>query len=655
MSNDGRTERSARFFAERFPEIAARLGRNGAVQSSVVVNGGAAIDIRIDEHCVYNGDSPGFAAAQVDAYLAKPLRLYMASPDRAGLVSPICIRLVATLEQHLQHENLADIALYPNDGPSFLVVFGLGLGHHLDALARRTGARWLILVEPMVEFFEHSFQAIDWAELAAVFERRGGGVHIVTALDPGAIVAAVARIMTAHGIAFADGSWVFTHYPLWAFAEARRGLHEALEFAFVNRGFFEDELRMVENAVRNFAGRRFALLEGRPRLRRTETAVIVGAGPSLDESIETLHRIRDRVVLFSCGTALRPLLRNGLVPDFHCELENVPEVLEVVQAASTCGDLSAITLVASATVDPGVPPLFGDTIFYFRDTVSSTVILGRKHHVVPATSPTCVTMGTAMAAFMGFTTFVMFGTDCGVRPGARRHAEGTVYDEIGVYQDKDRHSKNTIEVEGNFGGVVQTDWVYDACRLMLAGAIAHYRLDVTNCSDGAHIPGATACVPEALEIAAPPVDRARFAADLRRTLGHFAPGALLEETDLNAVRDGAVRLFCAIDEELAGLESGDDDFAETYRRIMTMIGHFGDRFAHVDSMVDGALHALPRIGMFYGFRIADPAARARLHRVFLAAFRAMVAEMAERVDGLLAAMAVLAPPVRRVSEPGTGR
>ncbi len=641
------TERasSRAFFLKRFPDVAARLARRGAPQSAIVTENGAAVDIRIDKGCIYGGDARALAAAQVAAYLEKPLRLFMRSPDDAGLVSPICIRLLKAVLAHLSGENRDTIALYPAGGPNFLVVFGLGLGHHLEALARGTEARWLILVEPMVDFIEHSFHSLDWSELVATFERRGGGVHIVTELDPAAMVSAVTGIMAANGIAFADGSWVFTHYPLWAFAEARKRLHEALEFVFINRGFFEDELRMMQNAVRNFAQRPFGLLEDRPRLRRLETAVLVGAGPSLDEGLATLHRIRDRVVLISCGTALRPLLRSGLVPDFHCELENVPEVFGVIEEAGKYGDLSRITLIASATVDPRVPPLFGETIFYFRDSVSSTEILGRKRHLIPATAPTCVNMGLAMATTMGFSDVVLFGTDCGVRPGGKRHAEGTIYRDLGVWQEKDRKSRYSLEVEGNFGGIVHTDWVYDASRLMLVGAIARYRLNVVNCSDGALIPGAVPCVPEAFEVAKPPVDRAGFDADLRRSITRLAPGEILAETDLGATRAGAERLFRELGEVLDELEGGPADFPAAYQRIAALIAGLGPRSDHASSLIDGALKALPRVGMFYGLRITEPAARDRLYRVFIAEFRAIVAEMAARTDALFVEIDGLAADV----------
>jgi hypothetical protein len=637
--NEDVVEARRAVFAERFPAVAARLAQGAADQFAVVERDGQAVDIGVNEQQMYGGDARGFTDGQVAAYMAKPLRVFMNRLDNSGLVSPVCIRLVHALNEQLAADGQDSVAAYPIDNPTFLIVFGVGLGHHLEALMRRTEARWLVLVEPIVGFFEASFRVVDWPAVIAEFERRGGQVHIVAAIDPGVIAAEIGSVMNEHGIAYADGSWVFTHYPLWAFAEARKRLFEGIEFAFVNRGFFEDELRMMENAVANFAHRSFGLLEGKPRLARPETGAVVGAGPSLDESIATLHRIRDRVILFSCGTALRALLRQGLVPDFHCELENVPEVHGLIAEAASHGDLRRVTLIASATVDPRVPSFFGETIFFFRDLVSSTQILGRNFRILPGVAPTCVNLGVAAASFMGIGNLVLFGTDCGVRPGGKRHAEGTVYRDVGSWRDIDRARGHAIEVEGNFGGVIATDWVYDACRLMLANVIGRHRFNVVNCSDGALIPGARPCVPDAFEVVGPAVDRPEFMRTLDRGLRRFEPGAMVAGVDFAALARATDLVLDRLDELLREIGEGEPDFGAAYARIAKFAADAEGRYSCCDSIISGTLNALPRIAMFYGFRIADPTVRRRLFGRFIGEARAIAAEMAARTRALWAELA----------------
>lgn len=631
-------------FAERFPAIVELLERPGAISSSLIEENGVIVDAMVNDLRLYNSDARSFAARQVEAFMAKPLRLFMERPTNAGLVSPICVQLHGALGRFLVERGHDEISRQVHDdSPQFLVVFGLGLGHHIDELVKRTKAKWLIIAEPIADFIAHSFHTVDWASLFAHFEGQGGGVEIVTKLDPGEMVSGIVRYMTAQGIPYVDGSYVFTHYPLWAFAEGRNRLYEAVEFAFINRGFFEDEVIMMTNTVTNFAAKPFWLLEGRPRLHRPELAVIVGAGPSLDEGLPRLKEIRDRVVMFSAGTALRPLLRNGFVPDFHCELENVPATVDALLEASKFGDLSQITLIASTTVDPRIPPLFRETIYFFRDAVSSTLILGEKHLPIAGATPTCVNMAVSMAAFLGFTDMALFGADCGIRPGSDDHAKDTVYRDIGLFQKSgDTDQRYPVEVEGNFGGIARTNWVYDSCRLMLAEVITLRCLNAANASDGAFIPGAVPRVPEAICPTGPTIDRAAMVTALQRAMEETTPAMIFAESDLVETARLADLLFEDLDQMLVELGEGKADFAAVYRAVTAFIDDAGGRYGHTDAIVSGTLTALPRIAMFFGFRVGDPLVRQELFSLFIKEFLKTSQEMREQTKRLFEKLTALA-------------
>ncbi|HEX3973827.1 MAG TPA: 6-hydroxymethylpterin diphosphokinase MptE-like protein [Stellaceae bacterium] len=641
---DATTSRAA--FARRFPKIIDALDRPGAVSSSLIKENGVVIDAMVNDARLYNADARAFAVNQVEAFMEKPPRLFMERPSNAGLVSPICVKLHDSLNDFLVERGFSEIrAQVSADSPHYLVVFGLGLGHHIEELARKTKARWLIIVEPITDFIAHSFHTVDWSALFAHFEKQGGGVQLVTDLDPGEMVGGVVRYMNEQGIPYVDGSYIFTHYPFWAFTEARNRLYEAVEFAFINRGFYEDELVMLTNAVSNFAAKPFWLLEGRPRLHRPELAVIVGAGPSLDECLPRLKEIRDRVVVFSAGTALRPLLRNGIVPDFHCELENVPATVPALDEASKYGDLSQITLIASATVDPHVPTMFRETIFFFRDSVSSTKILGDKHLPIGGATPTCVNMALSMAAFLGFTDMALFGADCGIRLGGDDHAKDTVYRDIGTFQKEgDIDARYPVAVEGNFGGVARTNWVYDSCRLMLAEVIQRRNLNALNASDGAFIPGAVPRVPEAIEPGVEPLDHAGVTAALKRALDLIEPSTIFTETDLVAAGKDADRMFRALDDLLAKHNNGEPDFAAVYSAIRGFTDKAEMRYGNAESIISGTLTALPRIAMFFGFRVDDLVVRKDLFSLFIKEFRATVEAMREGTASLFARLVAVAEP-----------
>jgi hypothetical protein len=646
---DFSTSRAA--FAQRFPKIIEALDRPGAVSSSLIEENGVVVDAMVNDARLYNADARAFAVSQVEAFMQKPPRLFMERPTNAGLISPICVKLHDSLNDFLVERGVSELRRQVSaDSPHYLVVFGLGLGHHIEELARKTKARWLIIVEPITDFIAHSFHTVDWSSLFAHFEKQGGGVQIVTDLDPGEMVGGVVRYMNDQGIPYVDGSYIFTHYPLWAFAEARNRLYEAVEFAFINRGFYEDELVMMTNAVKNFAAKPFWLLEGRPRLHRPELAVIVGAGPSLDECLPRLKEIRDSVMLFSAGTALRPLLRNGIVPDFHCELENVPATVDALKEASKYGDLSKITLIASATVDPRIPSMFREVVYFFRDSVSSTQILGEKHVPIGGATPTCVNMALSMAAFLGFTDMALFGADCGVRIGGDDHAKDTVYRDVGIFQKNgDLKERYPVEVEGNFGGVARTNWVYDSCRLMLAEVIKVRNLHAFNGSDGAIIPGAVPRVPEAIEPNTGTLDHADLTQMLKRALDLVEPTSIFAETNLAKVAKGADRLFTDLDAMLAKFEGKDADFAGVYSAVRSFMDKAGSIYCQTESIVSGTLVALPRIAMFFGFRVDDLTMRRELFSLFIKEFRTTLWTMREGTAKLFAELVAVAEPAMQVT------
>ena len=101
------------------------------------------------------------------------------------------------------------------------------------------------------------------------------------------------------------------------------------------------------------------------------------------------------------------------------------------------------------------------------------MLLAGGLRVLQAAAPTCVNTAMAAATALGFTEIALFGTDCGVRPGMSDHAEGTIYRDIEKFRKTTvQRERYPLELEGNFGGIALTDWIYDASRRMLMDLIA---------------------------------------------------------------------------------------------------------------------------------------------------------------------------------------
>ena len=99
-----------------------------------------------------------------------------------------------------------------------------------------------------------------------------------------------------------------------------------------------------------------------------------------------------------------------------------------------------------------------------------------------------------------------------------------------------------------------------------------------------------------------------------------------------------------------GLTEREADFAVAYDSVMAFVAEAKSRYLKTESMISGSLQALPRIAMFYGFRVAEDAGRRALFDAFIAEFRAIAEFMAKNIHALFDNLATYAPaPSERVA------
>jgi hypothetical protein len=179
---------------------------------------------------------------------------------------------------------------------------------------------------------------------------------------------------------------------------------------------------------------------------------------------------------------------------------------------------------------------------------------------------------------------------------------------------------------------------------MLAEVIEMRRLNAVNASDGAFIPGAVPRVAEAIEPGAEPLDHAAIKAALFRALNEIEPADIFAETDMVATAEHAERLFTGLDDMLATFADGEPDFAGVYTAVRSFLDKTGATYGRTESIVAGTLIALPRIAMFFGFRVDDLAVRKDLFSLFIKEFRKTAKEMKEGTAKLFERLIALAEP-----------
>ncbi|HEY4635064.1 MAG TPA: 6-hydroxymethylpterin diphosphokinase MptE-like protein, partial [Rhodospirillales bacterium] len=217
---------------------------------------------------------------------------------------------------------------------------------------------------------------------------------------------------------------------------------------------------------------------------------LVGSGPSLDHSLPTIRANAEKAIIVSLGSALRPLMRAGIKPDFQIEIENV-FVYPLVSLVAEKFDLSSICLVAATTVDRHILKFFDRKIFFFRFMLSPYPLFAESERsCLINPDPTVVNAGLSFAQEMGFRQIYFFGVDLGTRDVGQHHSKD-------AYQYADgsipEWKKYTIPLRGNFGGTVYSanDFAFALSNIVTAIAMFKESRQYLNCSDGVLIDGAT--------------------------------------------------------------------------------------------------------------------------------------------------------------------
>lgn len=629
-----RAERSRAAITARFPELAAALAETPMV-SRAVHDGDALVDIDLGPARLYNRDGRVVAAEQVRAFNAKPLQFFANNPSMANLGSPISGAMLSRMLHELGGDGVSALVAKPDYEGSFLIVLGIGAGHHLPELIATTKARHLLIVEPIPEFLRHALGAIDWEALFETAAARGITLRLSLAERPDRITHAIEQFVQWVGEPFIDGGFVFLHYPSWALVETRDRLPLAINQNFISRGFYEDELKMMTNAVANLSRHDCRIIDARLRLARPETAILVGSGPSIDPALPDLVRLARTGVVFSAGTGLRVCLKNGVVPDFHCELENGEPTYDSLRKTAAQYPFTGIRLIASVTVDPRVPALFDQRYFFFRDTVSSTKILAPPGHELFGAGPTCVNTAMRLANALGFKQFALFGTDCGAKVDGPKHSSHAIYQHDQQFQAFERKQVLNHILPGNFGGEVATDWVLGLCARLLGDLTRTFRLNVLNTSDGVRIAGTTPRLASTIANFAPP-DPLRLFGDITRSTTPFPAGEFFATLGDGALAQAAGRAFDDLAALVDAAEREGDDLAAFWTRLTGFFHTAARDYRRTASMILGSLRSMPKIGMFFIHRTADPGRRAALTAAFYDQFRINLATMREGAVTLLA-------------------
>lgn len=367
-----------------------------------------------------------------------------------------------------------------------LMLFGVGLGYHLQVLNEKHTFDYSFICEPDFELFYYSLYNFDWASYLAEQDEKGNFIFIQVGVDYEDYLNELLRIAQDIGPHLFVSSFVLQHYPSADLNKLIESFLKNTHRLLSGFGFYNDAINGLAHYIENVKrGAKYLKLNSIKRNKIDHLPVfVIGNGPSLDDSIDYIRENQDRAVIIAAGTALQTLIKYDIVPDFHVLVERTKTTYDVLVNTLPHDVYKKLKLLTVDVMHPDVIPLYSwvglglkgpECATYFSNLVSlktKTPFVASLKYSGPVVSNTAL----SYALYFGFKEIYMFGVDNGTY-------NSSTHSKLSIYSDKQYNLNATIisdakhELEGNFGEQVITNDLLAVSKSEMESLISSYRSD----------------------------------------------------------------------------------------------------------------------------------------------------------------------------------
>ena len=448
---------------------------------------------------VYQGNPLLESNKQIEKFIADPnhIRYQIALGGHSYFEHEKVLRKIIN-KRESEAGNISQYKLTQNEQIDFIAFIGSGLGYHLEGLFAKFAIRSALIFEPDPDVFYATLHNIDIVKLLDNCRKHGGKLTVRVGGNSADFVNEISSIFNKQGYLNIAHMYLYRHYLSEKTTDAFKMVRE-LAYRYVSRwGFFEDETISLTHTLSNISTYKFpVILASAKQKNRQQPVFIIGNGPSLDSAYEYLKENRENALFISCGTALKPLLDNGIVPDIHVEMERTAKLFEWIDKVGHKDKLKEMPLICLNTVYPEILKLFKQAFVILKPRDAGTAFIQEfisdKYAEIYNCNPTVTNAATASAVAMGFKNLYLFGVDYGFKSEEHHHSKDSVYftnaDDLNIGK-----MKGAMKVKGNFGGEVYTTHHFDGSRMTLEMLLQENPdVNCVNTSDGAKVQLTTAC------------------------------------------------------------------------------------------------------------------------------------------------------------------
>jgi len=251
----------------------------------------------------------------------------------------------------------------PGNARAYLV-FGFGLGYHLDALLKRDPHAHFLVCEPDLPWWRRLLEMRDVRHILKhkrVYFAPATDFALGTPAFQAVVQGAFAGEVKVVEIPIYRALFAAAHAG-WATGAADAVRH--LRSGVATQEHWKEQwlANSIANLVATFSNPGVRDLQG---CLADTPAVMVAAGPSLNDHIETLRGLVGRVPVIAAGTGLVPLVQAGIHPDYVVSIDPGAANYEALKDYL---DLPRTTLVFTSSLYPRIVEEFrGPKVAAFAD------------------------------------------------------------------------------------------------------------------------------------------------------------------------------------------------------------------------------------------------------------------------------------------------
>ena len=237
------------------------------------------------------------------------------------------------------NEMLESIIKTPMDVNDIIITFGIGLGYLLDAAYNKYTSK-IIVYEPDIELLHFVLNNIDISEHLA-----SGRIYITNDLDE--LLKKLSSIYISKDkveIVYLKNYAIIKSQELLTLTQK---VYDTCKTKMVDvNTITKFSKRWLVNTLLNIAKTNsekvlnLSDLEGK---FTGQTALIIAAGPSLNDNIEKIKANRDKYVIFAVNKVLRTLYANDITPDFLVCLDAFGIEKTIVGLEDFCKNINCIS------------------------------------------------------------------------------------------------------------------------------------------------------------------------------------------------------------------------------------------------------------------------------------------------------------------------